>query len=521
MAALVDNLCNVEQKSIPQSLPVTTSTTTSLDDVIHQCGGFGRFQLRQYCFLSLIQITAGLAAFYYVYGAAEPDHRCRLAPSLWPNDDTYTPINRTHAFFLQLYIPAKEGKWDQCNLFDSLNMNKSLIECPNGLVFDRTIYGFTFTEAIGLVCRNKFERYKRSYYFQISHSNTDISYRFGILLINQFTAGLTHLTSTIAFVTMIELTSSKHRSFIGNLAFLSFVFGEILITLFAYIVRNWQNLLWANTIFIGIALLSTFFTDESPLYLYSKNQYTRLEKTLRRMAKINGRQDIDWYPAFQELLNTQLFPIVIKKQLTFTQKAKQLISHPTTIKRILITGFIAFTETLLYYKISYGLATMKISPYIGILIGAIVEALGYITATVFMSTRFGRKYSFILFTGSTSVCILIIPLIIKHSTLATVIMSQMGKFVVSAANSITWIYIAELFPTSIRSSTNGLAVAVSRLGAITSPIIDASIHKQYLPVTFYVCAALALISALLSLTLPETKDKPLDDIMEFTNDTHV
>ncbi|CAF4094888.1 unnamed protein product [Rotaria sp. Silwood2] len=391
MAALVDNLCNVEQKSIPQSLPVTTSTTTSLDDVIHQCGGFGQFQLRQYCFLSLIQITAGLAAFYYVYGAAEPDHRCRLAPSLWPNDDTYTPINRTHAFFLQLYIPAKEGKWDQCNLFDSLNMNKSLIECPNGLVFDRTIYGFTFTEAIGLVCRNK----------------------------------------------------------------------------------------------------------------------------------INGRQDIDWYPAFQELLNTQLFPIVIKKQLTFTQKAKQLISHPTTIKRILITGFIAFTETLLYYKISYGLATMKISPYIGILIGAIVEALGYITATVFMSTRFGRKYSFILFTGSTSVCILIIPLIIKHSTLATVIMPQTGKFVISAANSITWISIAELFPTSIRSSTNGLAVAVSRLGAITSPIVDASIHKQYLPDTFYVCATLALISVLLSLTLPETKDKPLDDIMEFTNDTHV
>ncbi|CAF2956415.1 unnamed protein product [Rotaria sp. Silwood2] len=334
-------------------------------------------------------------------------------------------------------------------------------------------------------------------------------------------AGLTHLTSTIALIATLEWTSLKYRSLIGNLAFLSFVFGEILITLFAYMARNWQNLLWANTIFIGISLLLVCFTDESPLYLYSKNQYTRLERLLRRMAKINGRQHIDWYPVFQELLNTQLSPTVRKKQLTFTQKIKQFVSHSTTMRRILIVGFIAFTETLLYYKISYGLATMKISPYIGILIGAIVEALGYITATVFMSIRLGRKYSFIIFTGLTSVCILIIPLIIKHSTLATIIISQTGKFAISASNCITGVYIVELFPTSIRSSTNGFAVAVSRLGAITSPIIDASIHEQYLPITFYVCAALTLISVLLSLALPETKDKPLDDMIEFTNGTHL
>ncbi|CAF3302018.1 unnamed protein product [Rotaria sp. Silwood2] len=155
MALLVDSLCNFQEESAPQSLPETPSTTATLDDVIHQCGRLGRFQWRQYCFLNLIQISAGLASFYYVFGAAEPDHRCRLAPSLWPNDDTYTPINQTHALFLQLYIPTKDGKWDQCHLFDSLNINKSLIECPNGLVFDRSIYGFTFTEAIGLVCRDR------------------------------------------------------------------------------------------------------------------------------------------------------------------------------------------------------------------------------------------------------------------------------------------------------------------------------------------------------------------------------
>jgi MFS family permease len=334
-------------------------------------------------------------------------------------------------------------------------------------------------------------------------------------------AGLTHLTSTVAFIMILELTSSKHRGLVGNIAFLFFVFGEVLITLFAYTTRNWQNLLWANTIFVGVSLPCLYFIDESPLYLYSKKQYTRLERLLRGMAKANGRQDTDWFPSFQKLLSIQDPSIVTKKQLTFTQKFKQLVSHRTTIWRILITALIAFTETLLYYKISYGLAAMKISPYIGMLIGAAVEVVGYISATVLMSTRLGRKYSLIVLTGLTSACIFTTPFIIKHNTLSTVIISQIGKFAVSAANSVTWIYIAELFPTSIRSSTNGFAVAVSRLGAIAAPVIDSSVDEQYLSVTFYIYAALAFISVLLILPLPETKDKPLDDAIDITNSSDI
>ena len=339
-----------------------------------------------------------------------------------------------------------------------------------------------------------------------------------MLLVNQFMmGGLTHSISTIGFIMALELTSLTHRSLVGNIAYLFFTFGEMLITLFAYTTRSWQNLLWANMIFIGISLLCLYFTDESPLYLYSKKKYTRLQRLLGRMAKANGRKDIDWYPTFQELVNTQLSSTVNEKHLTIAQTIRQLVSHRTIVQRILITAFIAFTQTLLYYKISYGLAAMKMSPYISMLIGAVVEAVGYIAALMLMSTRLGRKYSFVVFTCLTSVCILIIPLIVEHSTPATVTISQISKFSISVSNLVTWIYIAELFPTSIRSTSNGFAVAVSRLGAIAAPVIDASIDKQYLPITFYVCAGLAFVAALLALFLPETKNKSLDETLDVTN----
>jgi hypothetical protein len=136
----------------------TVSTVISLDDVLRRCGDFGRFQWIHYCFLNMLHISAGLVAFYYVYGAAEPEHRCRLPPSLWPNDNQYSPINATHESLLRLYIPTDNGKWDKCHLFDSINLNKSLIDCPNGWIFDRHVYGFTYTEEANFVCHAKSKR---------------------------------------------------------------------------------------------------------------------------------------------------------------------------------------------------------------------------------------------------------------------------------------------------------------------------------------------------------------------------
>ena len=330
--------------------------------------------------------------------------------------------------------------------------------------------------------------------------------------------GLVFSTATIAFVLMLELTTSTYRSLAGNIGLASFAFGGVLITLFAYFTRHWQKLLWILTVFIGLLYPYLYYMPESPMYLYSTKQYTKLEKLLRRIAKANGRTDSEWYPTFQEFLNTQpsLHAVNEEKQ-TFAVKIRQLVCHRATTKRLLISNLIAFTGMLLFIKISYGLATMKISPYLGIVIGAAVEIIGYIIANILMSTRLGRKRSLMIFTGLTCVCVVMIPWLTKHSTVATAIISQLGKFAVSASLAVTWIFISELFPTSIRGSANGVVTAISRLGAITTPIIDSSIGEQYLPITFYVYGCLALLTLLSILLLPETRNVVLGDTTDVLN----
>jgi len=336
----------------------------------------------------------------------------------------------------------------------------------------------------------------------------NIYFRFILLLINQFASGIILSSASLAYVLMIEMTSSGYRSIAGNIALSCFAFGGILIALFAYLTYHWEKLLWTILVFIAITHPCLYFVPESPLYLYSTKQYSKLEIVLRRIAKGNGRSESEWYSTFQEFMISQT--MIKENKLTFGQMIRQLLFHRTNTLRLITSSLIAFTGMLLFIKISYGLATMNISPYLGILIGAIVEVFGYIISSISMSTKLGRKYSLMVFTGLTCLCVVLIPILTKRSTIGTVIISQTGKFAVSASIATTWIFISELFPTSIRGGAIGITAAISRIGAITAPVIDSSVNEQYLPITFYVYGSLALLVLLLIIVLPETKNVSLD-----------
>lgn len=339
-------------------------------------------------------------------------------------------------------------------------------------------------------------------------------FRFGLLLLNQFASGLTASTFSLIFILLLELTSSAHTSFAGNLALVSFTIGEAIVTLFAYFAQDWQILKWADTLFVGLVIPYLYFMPESPLYLYSKRQYKSLEKLLRRIATTNKRTEAEWFPYYQSFMRSQTIIISRDDRGSFFKQTRHILTHRPTVVKLLIIALLGFTTLMLYIKISYGLAVMNMSPYLGILIGAIVEAAGYVTGSILISTKLARKGSFILMMILTIICVVLIPIILPHSSIATVFIAQFGKFSISGAIAVSWIFVPELFPTSIRSSANGFFIAFSRIGAIIAPIVNTSVGADYLPYTFYASAGLAVIVVLLSLFLPETKDKSMADAQD-------
>ncbi|CAF2801333.1 unnamed protein product [Rotaria sp. Silwood2] len=561
----MDSLNNNSTKEELHADPIDINTCISslavapisFDSILQKCGDLGRFQFIHYFFINLISMSAAVADFYYVFAVADPDHRCRLPASVWPNDTQYNPINATYQTMIDMYIPkTKDGKkWEQCVLYPTGSSNDTLINCPNGWVYDQSIFGYTYTEEANLVCASKpkqswiatlmqcggfalliigtfadrFGRKTTTSFVTIFLFLTclitqiimqwipmTVEMKFALLLLNQFASGLSAAAFSLIFILGLELTSSSHTSLAGNAALVSFTIGECIVTLFAYLAKDWQILKWANTAFIGLVIPYLYFMPESPLYIYSKRQYVQLERLLRRIATTNKRKEEDWYPVYQEFLKNQSSKLLHVNELTFSQKARRILTHRPTVVKLLTTALLGFTTLMLYIKISYGLAVMSISPYLGILIGAAVEAAGYIAGSLLISTRLARKGSFILMAILTIISVILIPIILKHSSIATVFIAQFGKFAISGAIAVSWIYVPELFPTSIRSSANGFFIAFSRIGAIVAPIINASVSNEYLPYTFYASAGLAVIVVLLTLVLPETKYKQLDEEEDYT-----
>lgn len=310
---------------------------------------------------------------------------------------------------------------------------------------------------------------------------------------------------------MLELTSAAHTSLVGNAALVAYTVGEAIITLCAYLTFDWQLLKWTNTLCIGLILPYFYFMPETPMYLAAKRQFTELEALLRRIAKTNNRNELKWYPSYQEFLRNQSTSRdENERKISFFQQIRQLFSNKHSIIKLFVVSLIGFTTYLLYYEISYGLEVLNISPYLGVLIGAIVEAIGYISGSALMVTKLGRKGTFIIMLGLTAVCVLIIPLIQNHSALAIVFIAQFGKYTISGAISASWVFVPELFETSIRNSANGIFIAFSHLGAILAPVIDTSVNERYLSITYYASSGLSFIVIFLTLLLPETKDKAMD-----------
>jgi OCT family organic cation transporter-like MFS transporter 4/5 len=314
----------------------------------------------------------------------------------------------------------------------------------------------------------------------------------------------------------MELTSSSHTSFAGNLALVAYTFGEILATAFAYIARDWLSLKWFNSSYYVLVLLYLYFLPESPYWLFSQKKYGQLEVCLRKIATTNRRKDIEWIPHYEQLIRNSCTTIKSAKQ-TKKRKIRRLLL------RLSVSALIAFVTMLLYIKISYGLGAMNrtFSPHWSIIIGAIVEGIGYVSASFLITTRLGRKYALMVYALFTSTCVLMIPFIKETYPIVTIVISQMGKLMISGAVSVSWIYVPELLPTSIRGFGNAVFVFGGRFGAILAPIVDAAVGDRHIKITFYVYSGLAIVMVGIIILLPETRNRSFNDEQQDDDTTQI
>lgn len=241
--------------------------------------------------------------------------------------------------------------------------------------------------------------------------------------------------------------------------------------------QSWRILLVVSAIPL-IVLISAFpVIPESAHFLSSQGERDKAAAVLGRVSRINKRS---------------LPPGKLKK---LSMKRDEVGFNLRGIKKLLLPEFRVTTSLVwsIFFGVAfsyYGLVLLatklnlvsegpdegKCEPhsaprmstwgYVSILVTAIAEIPGLLLAGILVD-KIGRKRSLTTMMSICSVCFLLLA-IEQAGTLATVVQFA-ARASAMASFTLSYIYVSEVYPTSVRSLGTGMANGFARIGGMVAP----------------------------------------------------
>ncbi|GBO16633.1 Organic cation transporter protein, partial [Araneus ventricosus] len=167
----------------------------------------------------------------------------------------------------------------------------------------------------------------------------------------------------------------------------------------------------------------------------------------------------------------------------------------------------------MYYGISYNTNELAGDPFLNFALYGVIEIPAY-ALTLFVIQSKGRRRPEALGCLAAGLsCWLIYP-IPKDPWWMSEIVSLFGKFCITSSFSILYVFSTELFPTTVRTVGLGSAQVSARLGAIIAPFVREMGKASHPIVPQLIFGFLAVTAGLLSLLLPETKNRSIPDTIK-------
>ena len=145
--------------------------------------------------------------------------------------------------------------------------------------------------------------------------------------------------------------------------------------------------------------------------------------------------------------------------------------------RSIVTLINWFTNTLVYYGISFHMSDLAGDPYLNFFFSALVELFA-ISMSHYTLEKFGRKIPYTMSMVLTGSALLFIKFVPTDYPILVTILVLIGKFGISFTFNGIFIITSEIYPTVIRNSSVSICQSIGRLGSVSAPTIQLLVRFQ-------------------------------------------
>ncbi|XP_075144927.1 organic cation transporter protein isoform X1 [Haematobia irritans] len=307
--------------------------------------------------------------------------------------------------------------------------------------------------------------------------------------------GLVSVSVTYSgLILAIEYVDGKWRTIAGMYNLFPLPISYMAISGIAYLTQDYQRLQLCIGI-PGIFLCFLWFVvPESPRWLLVKGRIEEVKRIIEAAAEFNNRQLPSDYEALlkppPQEENSQDFFYLFKSRY---------------LRRITICFLcIWFTMNLAYYGFILNMNTFGGNVYLNSALAGLVE-IPAIAIAMYIISKVGKKWLFsaTLICAGIACCCAAITEGKEDILWLKITFIMIGKFTISAGNTIMPVYTAELYPTAIRNVGVGACNIAAGLALILTPYLSL-LNKIEDHLLMSLLTAWCLFGGFVVLFLPET-----------------
>ncbi|XP_055695059.1 organic cation transporter protein [Lutzomyia longipalpis] len=491
-------------------------------------GKYGKWQFYMTFLLSLFQVPNTFHISSPVFQAAHKNYWCQRPAELNQTPvELWRNISQSEDNCHQINYKWNEISSDQISSDFRPPSNSSQIACKSWEYDWNDNLGNTWTSEWDLVCEKEYLKNVAEMFFLLGVATGGIisgylSDKFGrktmlfnsaflqtifgialyfadsfeIYLALRTLLGLVSVSVTYAgLILAIEYVDGKWRTIAGMYNLFPLPISYMMISGIAYLTQDYKVLQLCIGL-PGIFLCFLWFVvPESPRWLLCKGRISEVKEVIKTAARINKRE----LPHnIEKLLKP---PDDDEANEGFTDLFRSRYLRLITICFLCIW----FTMNLVYYGLILNMNTFGGNVYLNSALAGLVE-MPAIAIAMYIIGRVGKKWLFCATLFSTGVACLCAAISEGNDDILwlKITFVMIGKFTISAGNTIMPVYTAELYPTAIRNAGVGACNVAAGLALILTPYLE-MLNKIEKHLLMTLLTAWTIFGGIVVIFLPESR----------------